>query len=214
MRSVRLRQTERKVVHRFRTQRVNREVHTSQLALEWAKQQLEMGLKASDSLDTKAAGILAFEAVVMALVLPSHFSWWDIIPGVFAFLTIGFGGTLLLTRDFNYGTDVAEFYDANKYKHELLSTLDMTRGIQESFTANGKIIQQKSLWLNLAVAGMMGTVISAAIIYFVLGGERMPTEKTIKVPKPAPSSALSTNFPTKHVPQVVLKKGLGPVTTK
>lgn len=120
----------------------------------------------SNGAETKTTAIIAFEAVFISLILKKEFGLWIMVPAVFAILSI----CALWGRVYNSGPDIEGFYTQHWRDSKLDANLWMSRGLQESLMVNGKRVQRRASFVNLALISIILTALSSGIIYFSVGG--------------------------------------------
>lgn len=157
-------------VHRQRRdQLVSNAEHVTDLILDLAKEQLQQGLEASNGHETKATGIIAFEAVLIALVLNKTFGWWALVPASFMAVTMLCSICALWGKGYDSGPNIEKFYETHWADSNLDANLWMSRGLQEAMLSNAARVQRKGFFVNIALIGMILTALSSGVIYFTVG---------------------------------------------
>ncbi|MFD1676229.1 hypothetical protein [Alicyclobacillus fodiniaquatilis] len=152
-----------------RAQLVSNAEHVTDLILDLAKEQLQQGLEASNGHETKATGIIAFEAVLIALILDKAFGWWVLIPASFMAVTMLFSICALWGKGYDSGPNIEKFYETHWADSNLDANLWMARGLQEAVLSNAARVQRKGFFVNIALIGMILTALSSGAIYFTVG---------------------------------------------
>jgi hypothetical protein len=141
------------------------------LVLQLSLQQLNEGLSTSDSLETKATGIIAFSAILIGIIMSFRWGILVLVPSSLLILSMVMSMWALWVSKFEYGPDSPSFYNEFALKASPLDAkLLMTEGLDNAFNHNGIVIRKKGLRINLALIFLILTLISVVILYFVEEG--------------------------------------------
>ncbi len=137
------------------------------LLLDLVKEQLSRQLDASNALETKAVGLLAFQGVVIAILVQTTWWPWVMIPIGLALISTVLALTTLWVADYHNGPDVPSFYETHSHDSALDATLWMIHGMAQAVQHNRPMLAQKSRRLVWALLGLIGTIIASIGLFFI-----------------------------------------------
>lgn len=141
-----------------------------QIAIDLATREVDRELTAVDGIENKAATILGFMAILVALLLQRPWTWWSALPLVLAGAT---GAACLFTMwlgEIFLGPDPRAFYE--DYALASLSDVDMAllAGLDQVLKKNREVAEAKGRRLVWSLIGAVLSIISAVAVYFLLRG--------------------------------------------
>lgn len=137
------------------------------LLIDLVKEQLSNQIDASNALETKAVGVLAFQGVVIAILIQTTWWPWVIIPILLALISTILAITTLWVADYHNGPDVTKFYEEHYNDSALNATLWMIHGLSQAVQHNRPMIAQKSRRLVWALLVLISTTISAIVLFLI-----------------------------------------------